>query len=338
MFDRTSDRVKAQRSPQETAWDLFLETLREGNFMQTSWWAKFMEARDWGYFGVIVNHGETILGGARVLRNFYRPGHCYYYIPEGPSLPPYPDIGAQVFHYLMNYIEQMRQQEEATVSHLRIEPRWGVLPDYITGFQKGNYRMEPSSTRCIDLTQSEDALLAQMKPKGRYNIGLAQRHGVKVVEDVSAQGRADFLHLYHETVTRQNIKGKSQAYFDSLLTMLTELEHGSLFFAEYAGVRLATALIVCFGGRVTYFYGGSREQHRQVMAPYLLHYEIMRWAKARGYESYDLYGIAPPDRPAHRWAGFSSFKRKLGGQDFQFVPALDYIYDAEAYAEFQRTL
>lgn len=338
MFEPATDRFHPQRSPQEAAWDLFLETSREGDFMQTSWWAKFMATRDWGYFGVIVNHGETILGGARVLQRYYRPGYCYYYIPEGPALPAYPEVGAQVFRYLMNYIEQMRQREAAKVSHLCIEPRWTVLPDYVTGFQKAKEWMEPRRTRCIDLTPSEDTLLAQMKPKGRYNIGLAQRHGVQVIEDVSPQGRADFLRLYHETVTRQNLKPKSQAYFDALLTMLTELQHGSLFFAEYVGVRLATALIVCFGGRVTYFFGGSTEQHRQVMAPYLLHYEIMRWAKARGYESYDLYGIAPPDRPDHRWAGFSSFKRKLGGEDFHFVPALDYVYDADAYAEFRRSL
>ena len=338
MFDPTSDRVHPQRSPQETAWDLFLETWPEGGFMQTSWWAKFMEGLNWGYFGVMVSHGETILGGARVLRNFYRPGYCYYYIPEGPALPAYPEVGVQVFQYLMDYIENMRQQEEATVSHLRMEPRWSVLPDYITGFQAATDWMEPRHTRCLDLTQTEDTILAQMKPKGRYNIGLAQRYGVKVVEDVSPQGRADFIQLYNETVTRQNIEAKSQAYFDSLLTMLTELKQGSIFFAEYAGVRLAAALTVCFGGRVTYFFGGSTEQHRHVMAPYLLHYEIMRWAKAGRYEAYDLYGISPPDQPDHRWAGFSSFKRKLGGQDFQFVPALDYIYDAEAYAEFERTL
>jgi lipid II:glycine glycyltransferase (peptidoglycan interpeptide bridge formation enzyme) len=336
MIDPADDRIHRQRSPQEIDWDRFLESLPEGDFMQTSWWAKFMEERDWGYFGVMVNHGETILGGARVLCKFYRPGHCYYYIPEGPSLPAYPAVGAQVFQYLMNYVEQMRQQEDATVSHLRIEPRWSVLPDYITGFQAAKDWMEPRRTRCIDLTQSEDTLLAQMKPKGRYNIGLAQRHGVQVVEDVSPTGRADFLRLYHETVTRQNLKAKSSAYFDSLLTTLTEFQHGTLFFAEYAGVRLATALIVCFGSRVTYFFGGSTEQHRQVMAPYLLHYEIMRWAKARGCACYDLYGIAPPERPEHRWAGFSAFKRKLGGQDIQFVPALDYVYDAEAYAEFKR--
>ncbi len=64
---------------------------------------------------------------------------------------------------------------------------------------------------------------------------------------------------------------------------------------------------------------------------------IMLWAKARGYAWYDLYGIAPPGQPEHQWAGFSSFKRKLGGQDFNFIPALDYIYDAEAYKDFENS-
>jgi lipid II:glycine glycyltransferase (peptidoglycan interpeptide bridge formation enzyme) len=304
--------------------------------MQTSWWAKFMESLGWGHFGVVVREDDTIFGGAQVLRNIYSPGYCYYYIPEGPALPSDTDDGAQVYQYIMAYIEKTRQNDPNVVSHLCIEPRWEQLPSYITGFQAAKSWMEPRNTLCIDLTISEDDILAQMKPKGRYNIGLARRYGVTVVEDSSPKGVEDFLRLYSDTVTRQNIRGKRQTYFYTLIPMLKEFNIGSIFFAEYAGARIATVLTIQFGHRATYFYGGSTDQHREVMAPYLLHFEIMLRMKARGCECYDLYGIAPINQPEHKWTNLSTFKRKLGGKDFQFVPALHYIYDSEAYEKYKK--
>ncbi len=326
-----------ERTRQATDWDRFQATLPDGGFMQTSWWAEFMENLGWGHFGVVVRDGGTILGGAQVLRNLFSPGHCYYYIPEGPALPADPEDGAQVHQYIMAYIEKVRQNDKNNVSHLRIEPRWERLPGYITGFNAARSWMEPRNTLCIDLALPEDGMLAQMKPKGRYNVGLARRYGVTVVEDASPQGVADFLRLYNETISRQNILGKRQTYFYPLIDMLTELDQGSIFFAEYAGERIAAVLTVHFGCRVTYFYGGSTERHRQVMAPYLLHFEIMLRMKTRGYQSYDLYGIAPSDQPEHKWANLSAFKRKLGGQEFQFVPAQEYVYDAEAYERYKNS-
>jgi len=70
------------------------------------------------------------------------------------------------------------------------------------------------------------------------------------------------------------------------------------------------------------------------MAPYLLHYEAMLRAKARGHAWYDFYGIAPQDRPDHPWAAFSAFKRKFGGLELRFVPSLDLVYDPASHAEY----
>jgi peptidoglycan pentaglycine glycine transferase (the first glycine) len=67
------------------------------------------------------------------------------------------------------------------------------------------------------------------------------------------------------------------------------------------------------------------------MAPYLMHFEIMLKAKARGQERYDLWGIAPPDQRDHPWQNFSAFKAKFGGEEVHLVPTLDLVFDAAAY-------
>ncbi len=303
--------------------------------MQSSWWADFLVTCGWGHFGTVLKDGEEILGGARVMTYSFASGKCCYYIPEGPVLPGDEEDAKQIFEAVMAFIDDKRRQEPEVVSHLRLEPRWSMRPSFARGGRKSSGWMEPRRTLHIDLSLSETAMLAQMKPKGRYNIGVARRHGVSVVADQSPQGLEDFLELYGETCNRHGLRGHRDEYFYDLMATLAD-GRGSIFFAEYQGMRLATALVVYFGDRATYFYGGSRDVHRRVMAPYLLHFEAMLKAKARGHRWYDFYGIAPPNTPNDRWANFSAFKRKFGGVELSFVPTLDYIYDPESYQAYRQ--
>jgi lipid II:glycine glycyltransferase (peptidoglycan interpeptide bridge formation enzyme) len=269
-----------------------------------------------------------------VQKYSFAPESCFYYIQDGPVLPDDESAAGEVFAAVLAAVEDRRKAEEQAVSHLRIEPRWERLPDFVRGFTTPPSRdvyTEPRNTACVDLRPPEEAILARMKPKGRYNIGVAQKHGVSVIEDSSEQGVADFLGIYVATAARQGIRAKPSDYFQSLVFLLSSLRCGSIFFAEYQGLRLAAAVVVYFGRRATYFFGGSLDCHRHVMAPYLLHFAIMRKARALGHDWYDLWGVAPPDEPEHSWQHISVFKRKFGGREVGLVPTLDYIYDPAAY-------
>ncbi len=76
------------------------------------------------------------------------------------------------------------------------------------------------------------------------------------------------------TVERRGLRRHSIGYFHSLMESLLAYDCGSLYFAEYQGMRLATALVIYFGDTASYKYGGSLPVHRNVMAPYLLHFEV----------------------------------------------------------------
>jgi lipid II:glycine glycyltransferase (peptidoglycan interpeptide bridge formation enzyme) len=320
------------------AWDTLLQATPDTGFMQSSWWAEFRTTAGFEHFGIMLKDGPDILGGAVVLKFTYADDHCFYYVPEGPVLPADEAVAAAVFEKVLEAIEDRRRTEQQTVSHLRIEPRWQRLPGFVSGFRPvppfSDVFFEPRNTLCIDLRASEEAILAQMKPKGRYNIRVARRHGVSVVEDASDRGLADFQSIYEETAARQGMEAKPADYFQALLSLLSSRRHGSMFFAQYHGTRVAAAVVVYFGRRATYFFGGSLDRHREVMAPYLLHFEIMRAAKALGHEWYDLWGTAPEDEPDHPWHDISVFKRKFGGVPLDLVPTLDYVYDAAAYGHY----
>jgi peptidoglycan pentaglycine glycine transferase (the first glycine) len=319
------------------AWDRHVQASADSGFMQSSWWARFREPIGFDHFGVTLKHDGAIVGGALVSVWEHAPGHCFYYIQDGPLLPAGDEAFAQqVFDALLARIEDHRRAEPRLVSHLRIEPRWLQRPAFVNGFAEPGFSdryREPRRTLCLDLQLDDEALLAQMKPKGRYNIRVAQRHGVSVVEDNSAQGLADFVRIVQRTARRQGIDVKPASYFRSMLALAQPSL--SLLFAQHAGRRLATALVLRFGERSTYFYGGSLAVQRRVMAPYLLHFEAARRARAQGCRWYDLWGVAPPGAEGHRWQAISDFKRKLGGVEFDFGPTLDRVFDAGAYARFE---
>jgi len=319
-------------------WDHFVEAAPDSGFMQTSWWAEFRAMCGYRCFGVTIRDREAIVGGAMVMKRVLDDRRCFYLICDGPLLPNDPEFAGEVFSAVLSAIEKHRAAEDRTVAHLRIEPRWPQIPAFVNAFRalprSGDRYTEPRDTIWIDLRPSIDDILGRMKPKGRYNIRIAERHGVRVCEDASPGGLEDFLRIHGATLERQRISGYSQGFFRTMLAMLQVRRHLSIFFAEHEGRRLATALVVFFGGRATYLFGGSLVEKRQVMAPYALHAAIMRRAKERGCEWYDLWGVDPVETSGGAWQGISAFKRKLGGSEVHLPPTLDLVLDAQAYEFF----
>ena len=149
-------------------------------------------------------------------------------------------------------------------------------------------------------------------------------------------GLMDRCSDYKDTAKRQGIRRHSTRTIQALGKYIRRKGRGTLLFAEYEGIRLATSLMLQAGHWATYKYGGQRGVLREMMAPYLLHFEAMKLAKSRGFRWYDFYGISPPDKPGDRMAGVTEFKRKFGGLELQFVPAMDFVYDQEAYRAYRR--
>lgn len=170
--------------------------------------------------------------------------------------------------------------------------------------------IHPQATRILDLTLSDDALLAQMKQKGRYNIRLAEKSGVtvKISTDTDA-----YAQLADQTARRDGFIGRGgKAYATFLKTV-----PGSFLLLAYAPDDLQTPLAgllgVVWGATGIYYYGASSGQKRELMAPYLLQWEAMKLCRSKGCTSYDLFGVAPEGVTDHPWSSVSDFKAKFGG-------------------------
>ncbi len=199
-------------------------------------------------------------------------------------------------------------------------------------FAKSFEEMQPEHTLIVDLTKSEENILTQMKQKGRYNIKQSEKHNVTVKKTRHIE---NFYKLYKLTAERQKITFRNRIYFQKMIDLLEPKGYCEVFEASVEEKVLATAIITFYKGRATYMFGSSSREFNKAMAPYGLHWAIIKDAKSRGCKEYDFFGIAPPDQPNHSWAGVTTFKEKFGGKRIKIHGCYDMVLKPFEYKLFK---
>ena len=150
------------------------------------------------------------------------------------------------------------------------------------------------------------------------------RHGVETKFTSDPQAIPLFYEIFHETAQRQQFFSEPYSFFINLCQILFAANSAEIGFAIWQGQVLAAMLVVYWGERATYLYGGRRSTHPEVMPAYGLHWAAMQQAKIRGCKFYDFYGFTR--NPNHAYAKFSNFKRQFGGIPTTTIGAQDYIF------------
>ena len=181
------------------------------------------------------------------------------------------------------------------------------------------------NTVLIDLNPTEEEMLARMKQKTRYNIRLAERKGVSL--RVGTQEDLGILYkMYAETSVRDGFVIRDEGYYKTVWSLFMNSNEPTCepLIAEVDGEPVAAIFVFYFAESAYYVYGMSRSVHREKMPTYLLQWEAMRRAKAKGCTVYDLWG-APEvfDESDSMW-GVYRFKEGLGGQVVRTLGAYDF--------------
>jgi len=181
------------------------------------------------------------------------------------------------------------------------------------------------NTVMIDLSPSEDEMLACMKQKTRYNIRLAGRRGV-TVRVGSKEDLSTFYKMYAETSVRDGFVIRDEGYYQTVWRSFLDAKMPTCepLIAEVDGEAVAAIFVFYFAGRAYYIYGMSREIHREKMPNYLLQWEAMRRAKAAGCHVYDLWGAPDEFDESDSMWGVFRFKQGLGGEVVRTLGAWDY--------------
>lgn len=295
--------------------------------LQSPEWAEFRKK-----MGVkIIEENGFILSIHKIPRTNWTIG----YLPKGPMpskemLDKLQEIGKKekcIFIQLEPNI--LKNHKSSIINHKSLVPSAHPL------FTKYTF--------ILDLTKSEEELLKGMHPKTRYNIKLAQKHGVETIKDNSNEAFETYLKLTRETTKRQGFYAHSENYHRIMWKTLPHkiINHKSsiinqlsshLLLTKYQGKTLVAWIVFVFQDTLYYPYGASSSEHRETMASNLMMWEVIRFGKKLGLKKFDMWGaLGPNPNPKDPWYGFHRFKQGYGGELVEFVGSYDLIINSMLY-------
>jgi lipid II:glycine glycyltransferase (peptidoglycan interpeptide bridge formation enzyme) len=326
------------------AWDSALLSMPNPHVLQSWAWGEFKSRHGWNATRLLWQRDGTTMAAASVLqRKMPRLPLALLYVPKGPALDwTQTDLVQRVLADLEDFAWRRRAfcvKVDPDVYYGEHAPSFSTRPGCASvtssllqhrGWRYSGEQIQYCNTVLLDLSSSEDELLAAMKQKTRYNVRLAARRGVTIRQGTAAD-LDTFFRLYAETSQRDGFLIRPQAYYDDAWGSFLDAGLAQLLLAEVEGETVAGLILFTFGPTAWYMYGASSSRYRRHMPNNLLHWEAIRQTKDAGSTLYDLWGAPDQlDESDPMW-GVVRFKLGLGGQLAQGLGAWDFPASRTAY-------
>ena len=369
---------------QKESWNEFVAENNSESFLQSWEWGSFQKSLGRKIWRIGIVEDESLSGGksenikyqisnikfnllavALIVKQDLPFGRSYFYCPRGPVIKisniKYQE--SKILEILFGEIKKIGKKEKSLF--LRIDPPIGCnrreqacLFSTIR-IKKSPNEIQPRNTLILDITKSEEELLKEMKQKTRYNIRLAERKGVKIINTKyqipNTKYFKEFWELVKETSQRDKFSSHNKNYYWKILEIGTQDTRSNnqkntnnqaaknkkylqvkLYLAEYDHKIIAANIVLYFGDMAVYLHGASSNEYRNVMAPYFLQWRQIMDAKKAGCKRYDFWGVSSDTecpRWGHSvsWGGITKFKKGFGGYEKNYIGAYDLIFDNIGY-------
>ena len=301
-------------------WNDFVGAQKQSQFAQSFEWADFQSVRVGKIWRLAVEDNGVILAVVKFVKKPLLFGRSYLYCDRGPIFLNN-EWQVEAGHLLVAEIRKIASQENAVF--LRFDPVFD-LDVQKAGLIK-TIDVQPKKTAILDLSKTEEELLAAMHQKTRYNIRLAQKKGVTITQ-VGKEKFEEFWQLMEETRERDDFNLHGKKYYHDMI----DVDFVKLYFAEYQDKVIAASITSMYGDMVTYIHGGSSNTSREVMAPFLLQWTAICDAKRAGYKYYDFYGV-----DENKWPGVTRFKMGFTPEVVEYLGTFDLVYDSLWYTVYK---
>lgn len=309
----------------EKEWKNIQKTYPEANFLQSPAYGKMNE----------------LLGDKVLIDDFGGKGHAlmivrdakrgrYLEIPCGPLID-WDD--SHTVDQVFKHIRQIASDEKCVF--VRMRPQLLASAENIRkleqlGMKKSPMHLAAEHTVMIDLTANEDEMLARMRRQTRYEVRRAKKLGIKVEKSNSEEIFKEFRAVQAETARRQNfippslkmIMAEREAFGKDIEIYVAKTEDSK---------AIAYGMIIDDGREGAYYEAASTDLNRKLPGAYALLWQAMKDLKKKGVIRFNLWGIAPPGQPGHRYAGVTTFKTGFGGEVIESVPAHDLVISKVGY-------
>jgi lipid II:glycine glycyltransferase (peptidoglycan interpeptide bridge formation enzyme) len=334
-------------------WNALISELPGAHILQTWEWGQFKAGYGWQPLPQIWRDERgQVRAAALVLRRSVPGGLSILYVPRGPLVDwADEEWSRRVIEELQHLARKLHaifikidpelflaygtpgtEEEQPNPDGVRVLERMRA-----SGWRFSEEQVQFRNTAWLDLSGGEAEWLARMKQKARYNLRLAQKKGVQVrggtVEDLPM-----LYHLYAETSVRDGFVIRNEGYYLGLWRLFMERGLAEPLIAEVEGEAVAGIIPFYFARRAWYLYGMSCQAHREKMPNYLLQWEAMRRAKARGCREYDLWGAPDVFNESDSMWGVFRFKEGLGARVVRTAGAWDFPARPLAYVLYTRVL
>lgn len=295
-----------------------------GHVLQSWEWGEVKAASGWQPYRLALLAEDELQGAAQILVRTlpYGVGRLGY-VPRGPVVRyDDPALVRRMLAALRAFADD-HHLISIKVEPDAIEPSVAAAVLLGAGLRRAA-PVQMRSTIWVDLSASEEEMLARQKQKTRYNIRLAAKRGVHVTP-TAGDGIDEWYRMYQATARRDRFSIHTREYYRTVMRVLGGAGMARLLLAHHGGDLLAGIIVFRFGRVAQYMYGASSNVKRNLMAPYLIQWEGMRWARCQGATMYDLWGI--PDRLEegdNLW-GVYRHKRGYGGEIVRYIGAFDLV-------------
>lgn len=283
----------------------------------------FLQTHDWLQFQKYIGRKTWNFDDGKIRANIIQHdlpfGKNYLYIPHGPEIS-WGEIQSGLKNEVDNFLKYLKDLGKENKSiFVKMEPMADVVMEvvYRKSLKHSKKSIQPTKTIILDLNLSEEVLLSKMHHKTRYNINLASRKDLVFRESDDIE---IFWSLLRKTVKKDQFQTHEKNYYFKLYDFFKNNEtlKLELFVVEYDNKAIAAALVMFYEDTDYYLHGAMDRDYRELMAPYFMHWEIIKHAKSTGHRFYDFWGI-----DARRWPGVTRFKLGWGGETKEYPGSFD---------------
>ena len=324
----------------EKEYQEFLESHEKGHYAQSLEWAKVKS--DWKNEIIIIRDekGKIKASLSLLIRKLPYINYSIMYAPRGPVCNPDDE---ESFKELIKKADEIAKKYKSFM--LKMDPDILVSNNEFKNMAKKygfkieekikdvNTLLQPRFVFRLDLKgKTEDEVFASFHSKTRYNIRLATKKGVTIREG-KRENLQQFQDILETTGTRDGFYIRNKEYFEKLYDSF-DSKHLKLVFADYQGKPIACVLNIFYGNKEWYLYGGSLNEHRNVMSTYLLQWEMIKQAIERNMDCYDFRGVCATDA-THYNEGLYRFKKGFNADFVEFID-MHKVYNKFIYFLFEK--
>jgi len=319
----SSSQLPAWRVTDPDAWNAFVEAAPYHAFPQLWEWGEVRAMGGWRPVRLAIgpSRDHPVAGAQLLLRRMPIVGWHLAYVPRGP-------IGElndpEVRVALVAALRALGKAER--IATVRADPEAQSETPYGRALLAEPWRaapkIQPPTTRVIDLTPGEEELKAALKRKHRQYVNKAERSGVTVerfdgstLPEVIGPALADFNRIYQLTANRAGFVARQAFYYERVWSIFAPTSRVRLSFAVRDGERVAALYHFTCGDRAVESYGGMTDAGADARANYLLKWAAIADFAREGFRVYDMWGLAT--------GGIRQFKEGFGGEEIEYVGARD---------------